>query len=538
MNEFFKNVQHIWNGIPANRRVPILLAAVTIIASLSLIINYTNRPHMVILFGGMKPAEASKVVDFLKDKKVRYEIVNDGTTIDVPEADVLNMRLALASAGIPRINDTEGGVGFELFDKPSFGMPDFMQKANYNRALQGELARTIQQFEDVAEARVMINTPEERLFTRDKKDAKASVFLKLKAGRTLSPDQVATIRFLVANSVEGLQANHVAVADSLGHSLAPDDSGNGLGALTNTQLAAQQQYENHLRQNVQEMLDQVLGAGQSKVTISAPLNFDSIQQTSEHYDPKSSTLHTEQTTSEQSKSKTQAAEAAVGAKTGTEEGDQGKTQNETQTSKETAQNQYDIDRTVESLQKAQGVPQRVTAAVFINMLHGAPGANGAPSVRPRTPQEKAELQKMVQDAIGYVNDPAAAGRHDSVTVEEIEFATSAEPAPDASPTVTAVNRIKNQVFNYATQAILVLLAGVVLLYLRSILQTSTSFESDASGEFSSLLNRYKKMADDALAEIDREKVQPNTLSVDELSKLIRDNPGNTSQAIKGWMTRS
>lgn len=533
MNEFIKNVQHIWNGIPANRRIPILLAAAMIIAGLSLMIAYTNKPHMVILFGGMKPAEASKVVDFLKDKKVKYEIVNDGTTVNVPESEVLNMRLALASAGIPRINDTEGGVGFELFDKPSFGMPDFMQKANYNRALQGELARTIQQFDDVAEARVMINTPEERLFTRDKKDAKASVFLKLKSGRTLSPDQVATIRFLVANSVEGLQANHVAVADNLGHSLAPDDSGNGMGALTNTQLSAQKQYEDHLRLNVQEMLDQVLGPGQSKVTISAPLNFDSVQQTSEHFDPKSSTLHTEQTSSEQTKSKTQASEAAVGAKTNSEEGDNGKTQTDSQTSKETAQNQYDIDRIVQSTQKAQGIPQRITAAVFVNVRRGTPGAGGTASVRPRTPQERQELEQMVKNAVGF--DPS---RSDSVSVQEIEFAVSADPAPEANPTITAVGRIKNQVFNYATQGILILLAVVVLLYLKNILQSSTSFESDASGEFSSLLNRYKKMADDALAEIDRDKTQPNTLSVDELSKLIRDNPGNTSQAIKGWMTRS
>jgi flagellar M-ring protein FliF len=237
MNDFFKSIQQVWNGVPKNRRVPIIVLALIIIAGLSTVIAMTNKPNMVVLFGGMQPTEAAKVVDMLKTKKIRYELDDEGRTVKVPEISVYDLRLSLAEAGIPRASDTAGGVGFELFDKPSFGMPDFMQKANYYRAIQGELARTIKKMDDIEEARVMIVVPEERLFSKDRKDAKASVQIQLKAGHEFTPEQVRAVRFLVANSVEGLIPTHVAVIDTTGKSLAEDDSGNSIASLSNTQLS-------------------------------------------------------------------------------------------------------------------------------------------------------------------------------------------------------------------------------------------------------------------------------------------------------------
>lgn len=532
MNDFFKSVQQVWNGVPKNRRVPIIVAALIIIAGLSTVIAYTNKPNMVVLFGGMQPTEAAKVVDMLKTKKIRYELDDEGRTVKVPEASVYDLRLTLAAAGIPRAGDPAGGVGFELFDKPSFGMPDFMQKANYYRAIQGELARTINKMDDIAEARVMIVVPEERLFTKDRKDAKASVQIQLKPGHEFTPEQVRAVRFLVANSVEGLIPTHVAVVDTTGKSLAEDDTGTSIASLSNTQLSLKQNYEHYLQQKVQAMLDQTLGIGQAHVEISADLNFDSIQETSERWDPKSAVVATENLNNETTHTKTQQAEAPVGTTVNTEKTDSDKSATEASTSKETQQNQYNVNRTVESLQKATGVPTRVSAAVVVNVRTSGTGATA--STQPRTPQERAQLEEMVKDAIGYTYNDV---RKDSVTVQEMAFNnTFAEAIPPDNASKIAF--VKNQWLPYVSQGFLIILAVAVLLYLRSILKSSTSFESDASGEFSSLLNRYKKMADDALAEVDRDKAQPSVLSVDELSKLIRDNPGNTSQAIKVWMSRN
>ena len=531
MNELFKNVQQIWNGIPANRRMPILVAAAVIVVALTAVVIATaNKPKMDILFGGMQATEAAKVVEHLKSKKIRYELADQGRTVRVPSEEVDGLRLSLAEAGIPRADDTAGGSGFELFDKPSFGMPDFMQKANYNRAIQGELARTIRHMDDVEQARVMIVTPEQRLFQKDQKEAKASVFLLLKSGRTLGLNQIKAIQFLVSNSVEGLQPNRVSIVDSTGKSLVENDEGNSIGALSNTQLAAKKAYEDYLRQKVQVMLDQTLGMNQSSVQIAADLNFDAVQQTSEQFDPKSQVINQETISNESTHSKTSATDTTVGSKTATGENqDTGKTGTESDATKENQVNHYSINRIVQSTSRAQGVPVRVTAAVFVNARKSGTGANQ--TVTPRTPQELQKLTEMVQQAIGFNPE-----RKDLVKVDETEFTQMFEEVP-MEPVKTVLG-LKEEWLSYVSQGILVLLAVLVLLYLRGMLKTSNGFENDTSGEFSSILNRYKKMADDALAEADEQRVAPTALSADELGKLIRDNPGNTSQAIKVWMMRN
>ena len=538
MNDIFKHLLQIWNGVPANRRIPIIVTVLAIVAGLTFIIVSTNKPKMAVLFGGMQPAEAAKVVDFLQEKKVRYEIGGNGQAIYVPEAQVLTLRLGLASAGVPRASDTAGGVGFEILDKPSFGMSDLAQKINYTRALQGELARTIKQMEDIESARVMIVPYEERLFSKDQKKARASVFLQIKSGRSVSPEAIATIRFFVANSVEGLEPNHVVVADSAGHSLATDDSSGGGGfggGMGNAQLSTQQAYEKHLKDSVQEMLDQVLGPGQANVKIAVDMDFDVVQQTTEHFDPKS-VVGSEQTTTETSHSNTQTAEATAGAHTGTENNAASdKTGTESNTSKATAQNQYNVGKSLETIQKGTGVVSRITVAVIVNEPKSATG-----TAQPRTTQEKKALEESIKAAIGYTDSAegnGGKGRHDLVTVQESKFAVMVDPLAN-EPAPSMIETAKNRWMPYVSQAFLVILAGAVLLYLRTILQSSSNFETEASGEFSSLLNRYKKMADDALAEIDKEKKAPATLSPEEIGKLIRYNPQNTANAIKAWMSRN
>ena len=157
-----------------------------------------------------------------------------GGTISVPADKVHLMRMQLAAKGIPRGD----GVGFEIFDKPNFGISDFVQHANYTRAVQGELARTISQLDEIEGARVMIVMPENRLLTDNTRRPTASVFVKLKHHAQLQPSAVNSIRFLVANAVEGLQANFVSVVDNHGNVLSENSDGEGIGGLTNTQLGA------------------------------------------------------------------------------------------------------------------------------------------------------------------------------------------------------------------------------------------------------------------------------------------------------------
>ena len=200
MDEIKKNLAALWKGLSASRKASLVASFLLSLAVLGGVVYLASKPKLTLLYGGMQPAEAAKVCEYLDSKKITYDVSDGGRTVMVPSAQVYAVRLGLASQGIPTMSD--GGVGFELFDKPTFGMSDFMQRANYYRALQGELSRTIRQLDEVSNARVLIVVPEDKLFGQDHQEAKASVFIQLQPGRSLSDGQVRAIRFLVANGVE------------------------------------------------------------------------------------------------------------------------------------------------------------------------------------------------------------------------------------------------------------------------------------------------------------------------------------------------
>ena len=180
------------------------------------------------------------------------------------------MRMQLAAKGIPKGD----GVGFEIFDKPNFGISDFVQRANYLRAVQGELARTISQLDEVEAARVMIVMPENRLLLDNQKKPTASVFVRVRGNTQLPPSAVNSIRFLVANSVEGLQANRRTVVDNRGNVLSENTENDSVAGLTTGQLGVRRSLEQYLAKKAETMLEKVLGPGQAVVRVSAEINFD------------------------------------------------------------------------------------------------------------------------------------------------------------------------------------------------------------------------------------------------------------------------
>src|SRR2546421_237479 len=227
-----RQVLGIWKQLGLNQRISIVLAALLVTAALLSLAFWSSRVDYALLYGKLDDAEATKVIGVLDELKIPHKAGQGGGTIYVPRDKVHLMRMQLASKGIPRGE----GVGFEIFDKPNFGISDFVQRANYLRAMQGELARTISQLDDVEAARVMIVMPENRLLLDDHKHASASVFVRTKGHSPLQPGAVNSIRFLVANSVEGLQANQVSVVDNRGSVLSESGEGDSINGLSGSQL--------------------------------------------------------------------------------------------------------------------------------------------------------------------------------------------------------------------------------------------------------------------------------------------------------------
>ena len=273
------------------QKVGALLVAVLLVLGTVMGVRWVTRPTYRVLFSGLEGKEASAVVSKLEEKKVPYRV--EGGTILVPQDQVDKLRLELSAQGIP----SGGKVGFEVFDSTGFGASEFSQKVNYQRALEGELSRTISSLEQVESADVHIVLPEEGIFTREDRKASASVLVRLKPGQRLSAGQVEGIRNLVAGAVMGLQAQDVAVVDEAGNTLTGGDSG---VAQASTQLEALQAYRSYFEASLQEVVDRVVGKGKGIVKAHVSVDFSqSVTQKETYQNPTAQGLPSSQQTLEE-----------------------------------------------------------------------------------------------------------------------------------------------------------------------------------------------------------------------------------------------
>jgi flagellar M-ring protein FliF len=544
MEELKKNLLALWKGLSPQRRVSLIGSFLLSLAVLSAVVYFASKPRLTLLYGGLAPAEAAKVVEYLDSKKIVYEVSDGGHTVMVPAQDVYSVRMGLASQGIPTTSDS--GVGFELFDKPTFGESDFMQRANYYRALQGELARTIKQLDEVSNARVLIVVPEDKLFGQDHQEAKASVFIQLQTGRTLSSSQIQAVRFLVANGVEGLQPEHVAVVDSTGRAMADSDdsSSDAPGQVSDKQRQARADLEHYLEEKAQSMLDQVLGPGQAVVRIASEIDYNQLQETSERYDPKNTALQTETSTTESSSTQSQASSSSAGvsANSSSGGGDSGKENDE---KKENTSNSYEVGKVVDNKVVGAGAIKRLTIALMLNERKPAAGSPTGTKAVARTPQEIAALEGIVKAAVGFTTNDT---RQDMISTQEIPFADMFDDTPVA-PKSTLAQQV-NSYLPYVTQGSLVLLAIGILLYFRSVASSPSDKKGDEPDSFEALLNTYQSHTNgNGNGHVPLARANGNgtngvhahgatVLTPTELSRLIRENPDNASQALKAWLRRN
>jgi flagellar M-ring protein FliF len=544
MEEIKKNLLALWKGLSPQRRLSLVGSFLLSLAVLSAVVYFASKPKLTLLYGGLSPAEAGKVTDYLEGKKIAYDVSDGGHTIMVPAQDVYAVRLGLAAQGIPSQSDS--GVGFELFDKPTFGESDFMQRANYYRALQGELARTIKQLDEVQNARVLIVVPEDKLFGQDHQEAKASVFLQMQEGKSLSNSQLQAIRFLVANGVEGLQPEHVAVIDSTGRAMADSDDGSvgAEGQVTDKQRQARADLEHYLEEKAQSMLDQVLGPGQAVVRVASEIDYSQLQETSETYDPKNSAIQTETSTTESSTTSSASGGAGAGVSANSSSsagtgGDSGKANDE---KKDNTSNTYAVSKTVDSKTVAAGAIKRLTVALMLNERKPAAGSPAGAKPLPRTPQEITALENIVKAAVGFT---ASDTRQDLMSTQEIPFADMFD---DTTPVEKkSMAQQVNGYLPYVTQGCLVLLAIGILLYFRSSMSSATKKGAETDPDsFEVLLNNYTIQTNgNGHAPVARANgangahhAAGAVLPPTELSRLIRENPDNASQALKAWLRRN
>ena len=514
-----QQVVSLWNRLAVRQRVG-LAAAVTIIGvGLAAAAVWSGHTDYALLYGRLDDTEAAHVLAALDDAKIPYRIGRSGNSIYVAADKVHQVRMQLAGKGIPKSD----GVGFEIFDKSNFGISDFVQRANYIRALQGELARTISQLDEVDAARVMIVLPENRLLLSNNRETTASVFVRVKGNASLATESVHSIRFLVANAVEGLQPNRVTVVDNHGTVLAENDSEDSLAGLTSNHLAARQKLELYLGQKAQSMLEKVLGPGQAVVRVAVELNQDTVNRTEERFDPKgqvlrTSTLADDSSDSTSANNNNPAPGMATNASVDTNATASASTSTASHTRRKTENAQYEITKTTSSTVQAPGAITRVSAAVFVAAAPSGP--DHKPVVRP--PEEIEKLRRIVQSALGLQLGEDA-NRRDEITLEEMSFndwttATTPEPGPVPPVRPPAWWGIA-AVAGGAVVVVLLLL--VVLGRRREPVVAGTRAPAPVAGPVAAIASGNGHGEEE--------------VTVESLNRLLRENPGPMTHAVRGWL---
>jgi flagellar M-ring protein FliF len=534
LRQLLRQLAEIWKQLGLNQRVSVVLGGGVVLAGLLGVTLWSSRPDFVLLYGKLDDAEAARVMAALDDGKVPYRTGRGGSSILVPSDKVYQMRAQLAAKGIPRGE----GVGFEIFDKPNFGISDFVQRANYLRAVQGELARTISQMDLIESARVMIVMPENRLLVDNQKKPTASVFVRTKGNGQLPASAVNSIRFLIANAVEGLQANSVSVVDNLGNVLSENQENDSIAGVSHNQLTARRNLEQYLGKKAEGMLEMALGPGQAIVRVAADINWDTITRTEEKYDPdgqvaRSTTLNDETTTTTSSDANGGAAGVASNIALTETNSPTGSPLSNSQTKKKVTQNQYELSRITSNVLLSAGGIKRLSAAVFIAQKMEGSGADRKPLAR--TAEEVQQLKRIVQSALGIQEgDPT---RKDEITIEQLPF--------NEQPTVELSQRLETDskrefYWDLGKNVLFAVLAlGIFLVFLKLLTKTSSNDipMEVPLGRLDALGNLEGDANGPSAAEW-RKEAKPGVVTVEVLNALIKENPANMTQAVRSWLAGS
>jgi flagellar M-ring protein FliF len=527
-------LREIWSQLGAGQRLTVAAATFVLAAGLAAIAFWSSHGDYGLLYGRLSDAEASKVIAALDDAKVPYKIGSGGGSIMVPADKVYTMRMQLAGRGIPQGD----GVGFEIFDKQNFGISDFVQRANYVRAMQGELGRTISQIDEVESARVMIVLPENRLLLDKDKYPTASVFVHVRGNSQLQPQSINSIRFLVANSVEGLKPNHVTVVDNLGNVLSENSDNDSLSGLTSTQLAARRNLEQYLGKKAQDMLEKVLGPGQAIVRVSAEINYDTITRTEEKFDPDGQVIRTQTKNDENIDTMTATTSSPVGISANTA-ADTNTTQianapvSNSKNHKSIANVEYEIGKITSNTMLAAGGIKRLSVSVTVAAAMDGTGKDR--KVVSRTTEEIDKLRRIVTSAVG-IETGAANTRGDAITLEELPF--NDQFATDITHEL-ALQQKHDMWWNLARGATYPALGLIALMVLLRIFKRTPIQEipigipvgrlmAHANGNGNGNGNGHKSSPFEG---------EPGVVTVEVLNRLIKENPTNMTQAIRDWMNK-
>ncbi len=412
------------NGLSLGRQLALLGLLVGGVMVIVAALLWATRPSYAPLFNQIDPAEASAVMQALDARRVPYRINSRTGQIEVPERSLAETRLLLAGEGLPKSAD----IGFELLQEDSgFGTSRLMESARHQRALEGELGRSITALEPVEVARVHLAQPEPSVFIRERAPPKASVMVQLRGNSRLTEAQVASIVHLVASSVSNLEADNVTVVDQRGRLLTRKEDEAG-GVSSNDQIDFTRRIEEIYTERVRSLLNPIFGSEQVRVQVAANLDFSRIERTEESFDPQSSVLRAEQINEEERVGSELLAMGVPGALVnqppagGALPGDEDEAGQPRSRRMQSTRN-YEVDRIIAHVRESPGSIRRISTAVVVDYMQEIT-EDGETITVPRPEEQLENIRALVREAVGF-----DAERGDSVQVITAAFSEKADPFP-------------------------------------------------------------------------------------------------------------
>ncbi len=537
------------------QKILLMVAIAALVAMLVASAIWVRQPNFRILFSNITERDGGSIIAALDQMNIPYRFSDSGTAVLIPSDKVHEVRLRLASQGLPK----GGGVGFELMENQKFGTSQFAEQVNYQRGLEGELSRTIQSIGAVQAARVHLAIPKPTVFVREELKPSASVLLNLYAGRSLDPAQIAGIQNLVAASVPNLATASVTIIDQTGAMLSQLKSKLMDAGLDPLQLNYVQEVEASAIKRVEDILSPILGRGNYKVQVAADIDFSQSEQTAETHRPNGTppdAIIRSQQTSE-SASTSPSAQGIPGALTnqppvpatapltqpavpgagnpqaaGQQQppvpgqlnaaGVQAPIANVGQpinTRKDSTIN-YEIDRTIRHTKQAVGTIKRLTAAVVVNHRKDAKGV-----AKPLTDPELRQINDLLKEALGFSQD-----RGDSISVANAMFAPIEKD--EQSTPLWERPEVYSQATDIVKYVLLALIAAILLF--KVIIPLVRQMLGTEQEELQRQLGRHINIVDEEAEEGGEGAPSGLEQQIGRVREIAQQDPRIVANIIKGW----
>ena len=543
-NRVSSQIKDFFGGLSASRKMGLAVTGVLIAFFIGALILWASKQtYQPITHGPLNAEDSANIMRLLREKKIPFQVDVTGKSVEVPPEYLHDLRLELAMQGMPQ----SSGVGYELFDKQTFGTTSFLNKVNQKRALEGELMRSINTIRGVKRSRVHLAMPEKTAFVEDSKKPTASVILDLEPGTTLSEKQVYGVTHLVSSAVEGLDSANVMILDSFGKALSKN-SHDSLVSLTSEQADYKRKLEEDYQRRVEDILSKVVGSGHVKVEVSAELDFSTVSEQQTILDQDGATVRSSQKINESMEGSRPVASGAPGASSNTPGEQPGvvspnAVKNNTTKSNEVVN--YDIPRTVRTTNRPVGNVKKLSVAVLIDgKITKSTNADGkVDSKNEQWSKEKiSEFEALVTSTVALDRK-----RGDVLEIKNMEFvAEDFEEAQKILDGATMRNYIQSLIV-YGVIGIIITLFFffVVRPYIRWVTENTTdsvetflpqTIEELEKIQKSSTMSQLDEVVPDLPDRLDPEKVEGDMLR-EKIVTIIDNSPQKASLVLKEWLQK-